>query len=173
MSSVDRRDALPIHGVSAEISTVIRLCGLVDRPLTLDATDLARLPLVTVVDDFTCLGGWSVPTLEWTGPTLAAIVGLGRPHPEATFVTVGSSDFATSIPLKDALGGAGLLALRLGGEPLPAAHGGPCRLVLPGRECFTSIKWVDRIELTAAPKSSGEKIALARLDSGQDSDDTQ
>jgi len=34
----------------------------------------------------------------------------------------------------------------------------------PGRECFTSVKWVDRLELTAeAGERTGEHIACSRL----------
>jgi len=40
----------------------------------------------------------------------------------------------------------------------------PWRLVVPGDACFTSVKWVDRIELAAEPgEGSGERIARARL----------
>jgi len=160
----DRRDALPVHHTPHGIRPIIEVCGLIDHPHTLGIPELERLPLTTVIDDFTCLEGWSVPSLEWRGPQLATVVRLARPRPEATYVTIAAADFATSVSLVDVLDGAGLLALYLGGKPLPTVHGRPCRLVLAGRECFTSIKWVDRIELTRAPVQSSEAIARERLD---------
>jgi hypothetical protein len=39
------------------------------------------------------------------------------------------------------------LAVRMNGGPLPADHGGPVRLVVPGWYGCCCIKWVDRIEL--------------------------
>jgi DMSO/TMAO reductase YedYZ molybdopterin-dependent catalytic subunit len=52
----------------------------------------------------------------------------------------------------------------MNGRPLPAAQRAPWRLLIPGGACFTSVKWVDRLEITAAPgKSPGERIARSRL----------
>ena len=159
----DKREALPIHPMPATTSRTVRVTGLVENPMSLETSDLTRFPHINLVDDFSCVEGWSVPALDWRGPTLAGVVRLARPRPEASYVTVAAADFATSIPLPDVLDGAGLLALYLGGEPLPQNHGGPCRLILPGQSCFTSIKWVDRIELTGVPVNTSERIALARL----------
>jgi len=40
------------------------------------------------------------------------------------------------------------------------------RLVVPGGECFTSIKWLDRLELRSEPGlNTAETIALDRLSS--------
>jgi DMSO/TMAO reductase YedYZ molybdopterin-dependent catalytic subunit len=166
MSGSNLRDTLPAHDIPEGISPVIRVCGLVAEPMTLNVSDLDQLPLVTAVDDFTCLEGWSVPALEWRGPQLAAVVRLARLPSQAAYVTVAAADFATSLPLADVLNGTGVLALYLGGKPVPKAHGGPFRLIVPGRECFTSIKWVDRVELTAAPVETGERIARDRLAQG-------
>jgi DMSO/TMAO reductase YedYZ molybdopterin-dependent catalytic subunit len=43
------------------------------------------------------------------------------------------------------------------------------RWVVPGGECFTSIKWLDRLELRSEPGlSTAETIALTRLSSSTD-----
>lgn len=164
MSTSHRRERLPVHGRSPVIPSAIQVCGLVEHAVTLTISDLEQFPHASVVDDFTCLEGWSVSSLGWRGPRLATVVRLTRPRPGASYVTVAAGDFATSLPLADVLDGAGLLALYLDGNPLSVTHGGPCRLVLPGAECFTSIKWVDRVELTDAPVTSSEVIARGRLD---------
>lgn len=75
--------------------------------------------------------------------------------PQARFVTAEGkdsplspkdADFEHSIPLDDALERS-LLALRLNGEPLPAVHGGPVRLVTPGYYGTMNVKWVNRLRI--------------------------
>jgi DMSO/TMAO reductase YedYZ molybdopterin-dependent catalytic subunit len=48
--------------------------------------------------------------------------------------------------------------------PLASAHGAPLRLVAPGRVCWYSVKWVDRLEVLAeGVATTGEGLARARL----------
>ena len=63
----------------------------------------------------------------------------GPPKPD-------DSDFEHSIPLADALTRS-LVALKLNGEPIPAVHGGPVRLVTPGYYGTMQIKWLSRLRL--------------------------
>ena len=59
-----------------------------------------------------------------------------------------------------------LLAIKLNESNLPLEHGGPVLLVVPGGECFTSIKWLDHLEVRSEPgEDTAEKIALGRLSS--------
>jgi len=45
-----------------------------------------------------------------------------------------------------------------------AAGGEPPRLVAPGRVCWSSVKWVDRLEVLAEETATtGEALARARL----------
>ncbi len=54
--------------------------------------------------------------------------------------------FERSVPLDDVLENA-LLASTLNGEPLPALHGGPLRLVLPGFYGVNNVKWLNYLSL--------------------------
>lgn len=158
------RDSLPPHPAPhTPPGGVIRVCGLVERPLTLTVADLELLPAVELLDDFTCLEGWRVPALGWRGPALATVVEQARPAPSARWVTVASGDFAASLPLSEVRARTAVLALALEGAPLLREHGGPCRLVVRGGACFTSVKWVDRIELAAIPSQTAEEVARRRL----------
>lgn len=58
------------------------------------------------------------------------------------------ADYERSVPLDVALG-RGLLAFELNGEPLPAVHGGPLRLVIPGYYGCNQVKWLTRLRLEA------------------------
>ncbi len=44
-----------------------------------------------------------------------------------------------------------LIALRMNGEPLPAAHGGPARLLVPGWAGIASTKWLTRLTVSDKP----------------------
>ena len=57
-----------------------------------------------------------------------------------------------SVPVK-ALGDA-LLAWEMNGAPLPLAHGGPLRLVVPGYQGVNNIKYVKRVAFTAAESTA-------------------
>jgi hypothetical protein len=93
-----------------------------------------------------CTGGW-YSEQDWEGVRLDRLI----PDPgEARSVLVRSvTGYSRRLPLRD-LGNL-LLAVRLGGRPLPAGHGFPARLVAPGRRGFWWVKWVSRIETSAAP----------------------
>ena len=107
---------------------------------------------------------WSVGAagnVIWTGVPLRAVVeSMGGPVDGAAFLTgTGGEELpeglepATviverSVPLT-ALDRA-MLAYEMNGEPIPLAHGGPVRLVIPGYFGVNHIKYVRRIALTEA-----------------------
>ena len=160
-------DALPVHPGDAPDPAAwrLRVDGLVETPLDLDLSDLAALPQQLMVDDFSCLEGWTVPGLRWRGVAVAELLDRAAAPPEAAWVQISADDFSLPLPIEQAR--AAVLALEVNGEPLPAEHGGPARLVVPGGECFTSIKWTERLEVRAeAGDNSARRIALARLEDG-------
>jgi sulfite oxidase len=55
-----------------------------------------------------------------------------------------------SIPIEKALSPFGdvLLAWEMNGEPLPAEHGAPVRLIAPGVVGVRNVKWVDRVRIS-------------------------
>jgi DMSO/TMAO reductase YedYZ molybdopterin-dependent catalytic subunit len=68
------------------------------------------------------------------------------------------------IPLDRTEAAAALLAEELNGEPLPVERGAPWRLIVPGGRCFTSVKWVTRLEVAAERgRDTGERIEQAQM----------
>jgi DMSO/TMAO reductase YedYZ molybdopterin-dependent catalytic subunit len=59
--------------------------------------------------------------------------------------------FARSIPLERALAGDVLLAWEMNGEPIPAKHGAPLRVIVPGSYGVASVKWLRRISVLEQP----------------------
>lgn len=156
--------SLPVHGVPSASLPVhpLRVDGLVRRPAVLTTADLAVLPHADVTEDFVCRAGWCVPGLHWQGVSLATVLDLVDADPEAPFVQVSAGDFRT--PLSRSQAERALLATHIGDAPLPPEHGGPVRLLVPGADCYTSVKWVNHIELRRSPgDDTAQQIALERL----------
>jgi len=157
-------ESLPLHGLPTDQGTPVAIVvdGDVQRALVLHAEDLAALPAAEVTADFECREGWCVPGLHWEGVALRTVLELAGASPEARFVQVSAHDFSTPISAEDA--SRALLATRLGDGPLPLEHGGPVRLIIPGADCYTSIKWVEHISVTDEPgDDTARDIALRRI----------
>lgn len=55
-----------------------------------------------------------------------------------------AADFEHSMPIDDVLDKA-ILAIEMNGEPIPAVHGGPVRLIIPGYYGTMNIKWLTHL----------------------------
>ena len=112
---------------------------LLAGPLDLDA--LAALPQTTVRAVIDCTGGWWAEE-EWQGVLLTDL-GL----PATALDVVSATGYRRRLPGPDGV----LLATHAGGRPLTDGHGGPARLVVPGRRGFWWVKWVVAVEPTDEP----------------------
>lgn len=156
--------ALPVHDHPSPKWDVyeLRVDGLVTKPLMLTTDDLRAMPQRDFDADFVCLEGWVAPDQHWRGVPLTEVLAQAGAEGRANWAQASSADFSWPMPLADA--GRALLALDLNGEALTEAHGAPVRLVVAGGDCFTSIKWLDRLELCARPlANTAERIARSRL----------
>ena len=151
-------------GLAASEAWRLRVDGLVAQSLDLSVSEIEALGAQARSTDSVCEEGWMVPNQQWEGVAVAAILGRAGVQPEARFLKVYAGNFTVLLPLEEALTGGALLARCLNGTPLTPEHGAPLRLVAPGRACFYSVKWVDRLEVLAheAP-TTGETIARNRL----------
>ena len=107
----------------------------------LDLDALAALPQTTVRAVIDCTGGWWAEE-EWRGVLLADL-GL----PATALDVVSATGYRRRLPGPDRV----LLATHAGGLPLADGHGGPARLVVPGRRGFWWVKWVVAVEPTDEP----------------------
>jgi sulfane dehydrogenase subunit SoxC len=154
--------------------------GLVDRPLSFGMDDLVRFPSVSRLHFLECSGNtkffdprlikptWTVQDThgqvscaEWTGVRLADVLGEAGVRPGAAWVLAEGADAAAmtrSIPLEKALDDA-ILAYAQNGERLRPENGYPLRLLLPGYEGNTNVKWLRRLKLGDQPFETREETA--------------
>jgi DMSO/TMAO reductase YedYZ molybdopterin-dependent catalytic subunit len=149
-------------------------------PWTLDANGLIAQPATLKLDDlmtqsknygahlFECSGNANpsnfglMSVAEWEGIPLADVVRRLKPGKDATGVLVSGYDHIGQVSQRSIVGASwvfplanldklgAFLAVRMNGEPVPADHGKPVRLVVPGWYGCTWIKWVNEIRLVGA-----------------------
>jgi sulfite oxidase len=149
--------------------------GLVARPIRIGLADLARFHQTSRTAILQCTGNgrglfrprvpgvtWergAVGQAEWSGVGLAAVLERAGLQAGAGHVHFFGGDappsprtpaFVRSIPLDRALDPGTILAMSMNGEPLPAVHGGPVRLVVPGWTGNNWLKWVRKIVVARA-----------------------
>lgn len=133
----------------------VKITGLVDRELELTFADLLARELVEVPITMLCVsnqvGGDLVGTARWLGVPLAELLEEAGVQAGAKQVMGESVDgFTAGFPVEVALDGRdALLVVGMNGESLPAEHGFPARLVVPGLYGYVSaVKWLSEIRLT-------------------------
>ncbi|CAN5144860.1 hypothetical protein BH24ACT10_BH24ACT10_09730 [soil metagenome] len=129
--------------------------GLVDRPFSLTYEELLALPQIEADITLACVsndvGGDLVGNARWQGVPLAALLERAGVQPGGTQLIGRSVDgFTAGFPTVTALDVAeAMVAVGMNGVPLPAEHGFPARLVVPGLYGYVSAtKWLSAIELT-------------------------
>lgn len=152
----------------------LQITGLVDEPLTLGLADLEAMPQVTLEAVLQCAGNgralfqprmpgvqWrkgAMGNARWTGVRLADVLKRARPRAEAHYLEMQGAEspsvattppFIRAVKVDKALHPDTLIALKMNDVPLPAVHGGPARLVMPGWVADDWTKWVSRLELRA------------------------
>lgn len=150
--------------------------GMVERPTVFTLEDLKRFPSISRILFLECSGNYyrNAPedtraqevcgltsTNEWTGVLLTTLFREVGVRPEARWFLAEGSDaavMARSIPVKKALDDA-MVAYGQNGEVLRPENGYPARLLCPGWEGNTNVKWLRRIELSDRPFMTREETS--------------
>lgn len=153
--------------------------GLVDHNMTFTLDDLKRFPSVTRVYFLECSGNGRAayrdpkPEMtpqaidgmcsngEWTGVALGSILREAGVKRSATWLLAEGGDAAKlsrSIPIEKAFDDA-IIAYAFNGEALRPSVGYPARLLLPGYEGNTCIKWLRRLKLIDQPNMSKDETS--------------
>jgi DMSO/TMAO reductase YedYZ molybdopterin-dependent catalytic subunit len=133
----------------------LRIHGLVANEVTITWDELIALPLEESVTTLACVsnevGGELIGNALWLGYPIRELLARAAPTSEADMVLSRSIDgFTASSPLEALTDERNaILAVGMNGEPLPAEHGFPVRMVVPGLYGYVSAtKWVTELEVT-------------------------
>ncbi len=153
-------DRWPVVGQSAdEVTSLpvdtewsVSVAGLVESPRHFSLHELRELGLESRRLDIHCVTRWSRYDMDFAGVPLSRMLEQCNPTADARYVSFSARterSHSSSMPLGLALELGAFLAVEYDGQPLPAEHGGPVRVVMPGKYFYKSVKWVERIELLA------------------------
>jgi sulfite oxidase len=156
---------------------VLRVRGLVDKPLDIPLAELKKMPSFTTQAIVECAGSgrsgfqprasgtpW-LPTggmgcPAWSGVSLADVLKRAGVRTGAVHVAFSGDDVGPvatapkvirSIPMSKAMERHTMIAWGMNGGDLPKVHGYPLRIVVPGWVGSASIKWLSEIEVLDAP----------------------
>ncbi|OXJ26113.1 sulfite dehydrogenase [Burkholderia sp. HI2714] len=152
--------------------------GLVREPRVFTIDDLLRFPSESRIHFLECSGNtgseWNGPSglpvqfthgllscCEWTGVRLSTLLDETGIDPDARWLLAEGADGAAmtrSLPLDRILERA-LVVYAQNGERLRAENGYPVRLIVPGFEGNTNIKWLRRLKLVRAPEMTREETS--------------
>jgi sulfane dehydrogenase subunit SoxC len=153
--------------------------GLVRQPLVFTLENLMRYPLTSRVRFIECAGNSGVfnrpepvqdtaGTLngliacsEWTGVKLSTLLDEAGLAPGAAWVIAEGGDAAgmsRSVPLSKCMDDA-MVALYQNGEAIRPEQGFPMRLLLPGYQGNTNVKWLHRLKVTAGPAHTKDETS--------------
>jgi len=145
--------------------------GMVEKPLTFSIDALMRYPMTSRICFIECGGnsnaGWHknpaqsevgyfhglISCSEWTGVPLSIILDEAGLDSNASWLIAEAADgiaMEISVPVEKAMDDA-ILALYQNGERIRPENGYPLRLLLPGWEGVTNVKWLRRLQATDRP----------------------
>jgi DMSO/TMAO reductase YedYZ molybdopterin-dependent catalytic subunit len=156
----------------------LEIDGTVKEPIKISYSELLKLSADTVKVTLECAGNgrksmtpqpkgtpWgdgAISVVEFTGTPLSNLLSMAEVEDASVEVVFHGADqgevepsrvenFVRSLPMDVALNSDTILAWEMNGKRLPAQHGFPLRLVVPGWYGMASVKWLQKITLVSTP----------------------
>jgi sulfite oxidase len=141
----------------------LTLDGRVNKPLSLSLGELRKLPQHELPATLECAGNGRgfyrprVPGVQWMRGAIGNAIWRGPRVIDvlkhADIGVANTPDFIRSMPMRKMAHPATILALEMNGEPIPHLHGFPCRLIVPGWDGASWVKWVERMTVKEKPNT--------------------
>ncbi len=159
-------------GLRLESDWRLAVDGLVQRPLSLSIDQLGGLAVDQGERLIECAGNTRftrfglIGSARWQGVAVADLLDRAGPSTAARALRASGFDVHSRTSTNSAAGcswvftldqlrsAGAFIALRMNDQPLPAEHGWPLRLVVPGWYGCCSVKWLQRLELVAGDSPS-------------------
>lgn len=128
--------------------------GEVENPRQYDFAAIAALPSVVQESTMVCIsngvGGGLMSNARWRGVPLRILLEQSRPRQNVRDVVFhGVDGYTDTFGLDKAMDTTTLVAYEMNDQPLPHRHGFPVRIIVPGLYGEKSVKWINRIRLSA------------------------
>lgn len=128
----------------------LKIDGEILSPYKTNYQTIVEFADTEIIATLDCTGGW-YSTQTWFGVPLSKLLNKGELKSSAKSVTLSSvTGYYRIFSLKEI--NKYLLALAVAGTPLAHSHGGPARLVAPGKRGFEWVKWVTKISVNKTSK---------------------
>jgi DMSO/TMAO reductase YedYZ molybdopterin-dependent catalytic subunit len=141
-----KEDGFPVltAGPTPRIETEdwsFRVDGMVANEREWSWEELSKLPFETINTDIHCVTKWSKLGTSFGGVSLDLLLEEAEPL-EAYAMAFSFGGYTTNLPIEDLTDGKAWIATEHEGDPLPAEHGGPARLLVPHLYFWKSAKWI-------------------------------
>ena len=137
----------------------LQIDGMVDTPMTITYAQLMAMPMIERDITLTCVsnevGGGYVGGARWQGVRLADLLDrVGVRTGADQLLSTAVDGFQIGTPMDVVRDGRdAMIAVGMNGQPLPAIHGFPARIVTPGLYGFVSAtKWLTKLTATTYAK---------------------
>ncbi len=125
-----------------------QIVGEVDGTHRWTWEELRALPSEEITRDIHCVTKWSKLDTAWRGVSVDTLLD-GIETSAEYVVEYSDGGYTTNLPLADVTGGKAWVVYEYDGEPLPAEHGGPARMLVPHLYFWKSAKWVRGLKLSS------------------------
>ena len=122
------------------------IVGEIDEPRRWTWEEFQALPTEEIKTDIHCVTKWSKLDTHWQGISIDTLLD-GIDTSAEHVIQFSDGGYTTNTPLVDLTGGQAWIVYGYEGEPLPAEHGGPARMLLPHLYFWKSAKWIRGLRL--------------------------
>jgi DMSO/TMAO reductase YedYZ molybdopterin-dependent catalytic subunit len=128
-----------------------RIKGLVANPVELSYGAIRAMPQVRETLTLECIGnpagGSAIGDAEWVGVALRPMLERAKVDRRAVYAVMrGADGYATGLPVDELLRKENFLPYMMNGVALPADHGYPLRIFIPGKYGMKQPKWLTELE---------------------------